>query len=102
MRRSRLDSTIVSAKRKSENFCAARLRPVTQRPMTGAKPTSRSPWLWIPSLYFAEGLPYALVMSVSVVVYKNLGVSNAAIAFCTSLLGCRGSSNRCGVRWWTF
>ena len=28
--------------------------------MTGAKPSSRSPWLWIPSLYFAEGLPYAL------------------------------------------
>ena len=55
--------------------------------MTGAQPTSRSPWLWIPSLYFAEGLPYALAMSVSVVLYKNLGVSNAAIAFYTSWLG---------------
>ena len=54
--------------------------------MTGAKPTSRSPWLWIPSLYFAEGLPYALAMSVSVVLYKNLGVSNAATAFYTSWL----------------
>jgi MFS transporter, PAT family, beta-lactamase induction signal transducer AmpG len=47
---------------------------------------SRSPWTWIPSLYFAEGLPYALVMSVSVVLYKNLGVSNTAIAFYTSWL----------------
>ncbi len=52
--------------------------------MTGSKPTSRSPWLWIPSLYFAEGLPYALAMSVSLVLYKNLGVSNAAAAFYTS------------------
>ncbi len=52
--------------------------------MTGAKPTFRSPWLWIPSLYFAEGLPYALAMSVSLVLYKNLGVSNAAAAFYTS------------------
>jgi PAT family beta-lactamase induction signal transducer AmpG len=52
--------------------------------MTGAKPTSRSPWLWIPSLYFAEGLPYALAMSVSLVLYKNLGVSNTAAAFYTS------------------
>jgi MFS transporter, PAT family, beta-lactamase induction signal transducer AmpG len=52
--------------------------------MTGAKSSSRSPWLWIPSLYFAEGLPYALAMSVSLVLYKNLGVSNAAAAFYTS------------------
>jgi len=52
--------------------------------MTGAKPTSRSPWLWIPSLYFAEGLPYALAMSVSLVLYKNLSVSNTAAAFYTS------------------
>jgi PAT family beta-lactamase induction signal transducer AmpG len=46
-----------------------------------------SPWSWIPTLYVAEGLPFALVMSVSVVLYKNLGVSNAAIAFYTSWLG---------------
>ena len=52
--------------------------------MTGVQPTSRSPWLWIPSLYFAEGLPYALAMSVSLVLYKNLGVSNTAAAFYTS------------------
>ena len=47
---------------------------------------TRSPWLWIPSLYFAEGLPNVLVASVSVVLYKNLGVSNAAIAFYTGWL----------------
>jgi PAT family beta-lactamase induction signal transducer AmpG len=55
--------------------------------MADTKTSSRSPWVWIPTLYVAEGLPYALAMSVSVVVYKNLGVSNAAIAFWASLLG---------------
>ncbi|HEU6447469.1 MAG TPA: MFS transporter [Verrucomicrobiae bacterium] len=55
--------------------------------MTGEKNNSRNPWLWIPSLYFAEGLPYALVMSVSAVVYKNLGISNAEITLWIGLLG---------------
>jgi PAT family beta-lactamase induction signal transducer AmpG len=54
--------------------------------MADAKTTPRSPWLWIPTLYVAEGLPYALAMSVSVVLYKNLGVPNAAIAYYTSWL----------------
>lgn len=54
--------------------------------MTGVKTTSRSPWTWIPSLYFAEGLPYALVMSVSLVLYKNLGVPNAKNTFFVALL----------------
>lgn len=43
-------------------------------------------WKWIPSLYFAEGLPYILVTTVSVVMYKNLGLSNSEIAFYTSWL----------------
>ena len=47
---------------------------------------SRNPWAWIPSLYFAEGLPYALVMSVSLVLYKNLGVPNAKNTFFVGLL----------------
>ena len=55
--------------------------------MADAKNNSRNPWAWIPTLYVAEGLPYALVMSVSVVLYKNLGVSNAAITFWTGWLG---------------
>jgi PAT family beta-lactamase induction signal transducer AmpG len=54
--------------------------------MSAAKNNSRRPWLWVPTLYCAEGLPYALAMSVSVVLYKNLGVSNADIAFYTSWL----------------
>ena len=54
--------------------------------MSTAKDVSRNPWLWIPTLYLAEGLPNVLVASVSVVFYKNLGVSNAAIAFYTGWL----------------
>ena len=50
------------------------------------KPTGRNPWAWIPSLYFAEGLPNVLVATVSVVFYKNLGLTNAAAAFYTSWL----------------
>jgi MFS transporter, PAT family, beta-lactamase induction signal transducer AmpG len=46
----------------------------------------KSPWAWVPTLYLAEGLPLALALSVSVVFYKNLGISNAEIAFCTGLL----------------
>ncbi len=37
------------------------------------------PWLWVPSLYFAEGIPYVLVMTLSVIFYKRMGISNAEI-----------------------
>ena len=46
----------------------------------------RSPWAWILSLYFAEGLPYVVVMTLSVIMYKRLGVSNTDIALFTSWL----------------
>ena len=45
-----------------------------------------SPWSWIPSLYFASGLPYVVVMTVSVIMYKRLGLSNTDIALYTSWL----------------
>lgn len=45
-----------------------------------------SPWSWIPSLYFSEGLPYVVVMMVSVIMYKKLNISNTEIAFYTSWL----------------
>src|SRR5512146_2506557 len=47
---------------------------------------SRNPWLWVPSLYFSEGIPYVIVMTMSVVMYKRLGISNTDIALYTSLL----------------
>jgi len=46
----------------------------------------RSPWFWVPSLYFAEGVPYAIAMTVSVIMYKTMGVSNTVLAFWTSVL----------------
>ena len=48
--------------------------------------TSRNPWWWVPSLYFSEGIPYVIVMTMSVVMYKRLGISNTDIALYTSWL----------------
>jgi len=47
--------------------------------MTGA-------WRWIPTLYFAQAIPFMVVTSVSIVMYKNLGISNTDIALYTSWL----------------
>lgn len=46
----------------------------------------KSPWAWVPSLYFIEGLPYVAVMTISLVLYKQLGLSNSEITFYTSWL----------------
>lgn len=48
------------------------------------KPAFRSPWLWVPTLYFAEGLPNAIVTSTSIVLYKVMGVPNSRITLYTS------------------
>ncbi len=48
--------------------------------------TARSPWYWVPSLYFSQGIPYVIVMTMSVVMYKRLGISNTDIALYTSWL----------------
>ncbi|MEA3392626.1 MAG: MFS transporter, partial [Candidatus Marinimicrobia bacterium] len=45
----------------------------------------KNPWSWVPSLYFIEGIPYTVVMVLSVVMYKMLGISNTDIALYTSL-----------------
>ena len=50
------------------------------------RPAWRNPWSWVPSLYVAEGLPYVLVMTVAVILYKGLGISNTDIALYTSWL----------------
>jgi BT1 family. len=46
----------------------------------------RDPWSWIPTLYFVEGLPYVAVMTIAVIMYKRLGLSNTEIALYTSWL----------------
>ncbi len=50
------------------------------------KKTSRNPWAWIPTLYFAEGIPYVVAMTVAVIMFKRLGISNTDIALYTSWL----------------
>lgn len=48
--------------------------------------STRNPWAWIPTLYFAQGLPYVAVMTISVIMYKRLGLSNTDIALYTGWL----------------
>ena len=50
------------------------------------KTKKRSPWAWIPSLYFAQGLPYVAVNVITVIMYKRLGISNTDIALYTGWL----------------
>lgn len=64
--------------------------------MTGSPPTpapnedsarrDASPGFWVPTLYFSQGIPYVMVMTFSVVMYKRLGISNTDIALYTSWL----------------
>ncbi|MDL2356615.1 MAG: MFS transporter [Pseudomonadota bacterium] len=46
----------------------------------------KSPWLWVPSLYFGQAIPYVVVMMLSVIMYKANGISNTDIALYTSWL----------------
>ena len=53
---------------------------------TAASHLDNRPWRWVPSLYFAEGLPYVIVTGVSVILFKRLGLSNTDVALFTSWL----------------
>ena len=46
--------------------------------------SSRNPWAWVTTLYFAQGIPYVVAMTVSVIMYKRMGISNTDIALWTS------------------
>lgn len=52
----------------------------------GASASKSHPWAWVPSLYFAEGIPYFIVNVISVTLFKRLGMSNGDLALYTSLL----------------
>ena len=54
--------------------------------MKNFKIKERNPWAWIPTLYFAEGIPYVMVMVIAEMMYKRLGMSNADAALYTSWL----------------
>ena len=45
-----------------------------------------TPWLWVPTLYFAEGVPYFIVNNISVMMFTKMGVPNGDMAFFTTLL----------------
>ena len=47
---------------------------------------SINPWWWIPTLYFAEGIPYFIVNNISVIMFTNMGMSKGDMAMYTSLL----------------
>ena len=47
---------------------------------------SINPWLWVPTLYFLEGIPYVLVNQVSTMMFTKMGVPNGQMALFTSLL----------------
>ena len=49
-------------------------------------PKQRNAWAWIPTLYFAEGIPYVVAMTVAVIMFKRFGISNTDIALYTSWL----------------
>ncbi len=46
----------------------------------------RNPWWWIPTLYFAEGIPYFIVNNISVIMFNNMGMSKGDMAWYTSML----------------
>lgn len=54
--------------------------------MKEQKLNKTNPWFWIPTLYFAEGIPYFIVNVMSVTMFKRLGMPNAELAMYTSLL----------------
>lgn len=56
------------------------------RGYNGASASKSHPWAWVPSLYFAEGIPYFIVNVISVTLFKRLGMSNGDLALYTSLL----------------
>ena len=45
-----------------------------------------SPWAWVPTLYFAQGIPYFIVNNISVLMFAKMGVPNGEMALFTSLL----------------
>jgi PAT family beta-lactamase induction signal transducer AmpG len=56
------------------------------RESMAGEPLQKTPWAWVPSLYFIQGLPNIVATTVSVIMYKRLGVSNSDIALYTSWL----------------
>ena len=43
-----------------------------------------SPWAWVSTLYFLEGIPYVIVNNISVVMFTKMGVPNGELALCSA------------------
>lgn len=54
--------------------------------MTKKSTSNRSPIFWIPSTWFAMGLPFVALSTSSSIMYKNMGISDSQIAFWTSII----------------
>jgi PAT family beta-lactamase induction signal transducer AmpG len=50
------------------------------------EPRQKTPWWWVPTLYFAEGVPYFVVNNISVMMFTKMGVPNGDMSFFTTLL----------------
>ena len=50
------------------------------------KKNSKSPITWVPSVYFAMGLPFVVLNIVSVLMFKGMGIRDGQITFWTSLI----------------
>ncbi len=48
--------------------------------------STRNPWVYIPTLYLAEGFPYIIINAISVILYGALGYSNEQITWWTGWL----------------
>ena len=57
-----------------------------ERTTDKTKFTAPNPWIWVPTLYFAEGVPYFIVNNISVALFAQMGVPNGQMALFTSLL----------------
>lgn len=62
------------------------LMKTSESTVNKATASGRSPWLWIPTLYVAEGLPYFAVNTLTVLMYVNMGLSKGEMAFYTGWL----------------
>ena len=63
---------------------------------------TKKPYMWVPSLYLGESLPFAAVMLMSVVLYQEMGLSDTQIALYTSWLGLPNIAMRCWVSHFIF
>ncbi|HEY0041530.1 MAG TPA: MFS transporter [Flavisolibacter sp.] len=54
--------------------------------MLNNQPEKRAPITWIPTTWFAMGLPFVALSAASAIMYKNMGYSDTTIAFWTSMI----------------